>query len=237
MIRLHLTLLAALTLTSGCLLAGAGDNPDRDRGAQGDAAEAPAPTAGLREALRVGVERTVERTAREGGYFDSERIRIPLPPEFQSASQRLRRLGLERQVEDFERTMNRAAETAAREATGVFLNAIRDMEPADALGILRGGEDAATRYLEETARSELQRRYQPLIAEGMERSGVYRAYNPLRSRYNAIPFVPPLELELEDYVTDRALDGLFTVLAEEEARVRNDPVARTTELLRRTFGR
>ncbi|WP_290652327.1 DUF4197 domain-containing protein [Aquisalimonas sp.] len=190
----------------------------------------------LREALRVGTERTVERTAREDGYLGNARIRIELPDELQSAATRLRAAGLGSQVDELERTMNRAAESAAQEAASVFADAIRNMRPADVYAVLNGEDAAATAYLREHSESELRQRYQPVIQGHMEQTGVYRVYQPLRNTYNQLPLLGELDLDLERYVTDRALDGLFTVLAEEEARIREDPRARTSELLRDVFG-
>ncbi|MFV8836308.1 DUF4197 domain-containing protein [Aquisalimonas sp.] len=193
--------------------------------------------AALRDALRVGTERTVDRTAREDGYLGNADIRIPLPEQFDSAASQLQRVGLGGQVDTLERTMNRAAEQAASEAASVFAGAIRDMRPADVHAVLNGGSDAATRYLRDQSESELRERYRPIVREQMDAAGVYRVYQPLRDGYNQLPLLPSLELDLDRYVTDQALDGLFTVLAEEEARIRADPAARTTALLRDVFGR
>lgn len=192
--------------------------------------------AGLREALQVGVQRTVSRTARVDGYLASELIRIGLPPEMESVASRLRQVGLGGQVDDLEVAMNRAAEQAAGEATAVFGDAIRNMRPADVYAVLNGGSDAATRYLEGQSRDTLRARYAPIVRNRMADANAYSHYRDIVSAWNQLPLVEPLTLNLEDYVTDRALDGLFTVLAEEEARIRRDPVARTSELLRNVFG-
>lgn len=193
--------------------------------------------AALREALRVGTERTVDRTAREDGYLGNADIRIPLPEQFDSAAAQLQRIGLGGRVDALERSMNRAAEQAASEAASVFVDAIRGMRPADVHAVLDGGSDAATHYLREQSEAELRERYQPIVREQMDTAGVYRVYQPLRDGYNQLPLLPRLELDLDRYVTDQALDGLFTVLAEEEERIRADPAARTTALLRDVFGR
>lgn len=193
--------------------------------------------AALREALRVGAERTVDRTARENGYLGNADIRIPLPDQLDSAGSQLQRVGLGAQVDALEHSMNRAAEQAANEAVSVFADAIQQMRPADVYAVLNGDRDAATRYLREQSESELRTRYQPIVREQMDAAGVYRVYQPLRDSYNQLPLLPRLELDLDRYVTDQALDGLFTVLAEEEERIREDPAARTTALLRDVFGR
>ncbi len=233
--RLHhlLPLLLALSLTACAglelprdLSFGRDDNGDSDRGAEA-----------IREALRVGTERTVDRTGRDDGYLGNALIRIGLPEEFQTAGDRLRSIGLGGQVDDLERRMNRAAEAAATEAAPIVASAIRDMQPSDVYAVIRGEDDAATRYLRDRSEETLRERYEPVVREHMAETGVYRVYQPLRESYNRLPGVPELELDLDRYVTDRALDGLFTVLAEEEGRIREDPAARTTELLREYFGR
>lgn len=192
--------------------------------------------AGLREALRVGTERASERTGRADGYLGNELIRIPLPERLQTAGSQLRRVGLGRQVDELEVAMNRAAELAAREAGSVFADAIRRMQPADVYAVFNGGPDAATRYLRQSAEAVLKQRYQPIVADRLEGVNGYAVYQDIVARWNRLPLVEPLEFDLEDYVTERALDGIFTVLAEEEQRIRQDPVARTTQLLRDVFG-
>lgn len=191
---------------------------------------------GLREALRLGTERASGRTGRTDGYLGNELIRIPLPEQLQSAGNRLRGLGLGRQVDELEVAMNRAAELAAREAASVFADAIRRMRPADVYAVFNGGPDAATRYLRQSSEAVLKQRYQPIVAERLERVNGYSVYQDIVSRWNRLPLVEPITSDLESYVTDLALDGLFTVLAEEEQRIRDDPAARTTQLLRDVFG-
>ena len=198
---------------------------DDDRGAEA-----------IREALRVGTERTVDRTGREDGYLGNAMIRIGLPEEFHSAAGQLRRVGLGGQVDELEQRMNRAAEAAATEAAPIFTDAIRDMRPSDVYAVIRGEDDAATRYLRDQSEATLQERYEPVVQKHLGEAGVYRVYQPLRDSYNRLPGLPELELDLDRYVTDRALEGVFAVLAEEEGRIRENPAARTTELLREYFG-
>ncbi|WP_019625390.1 DUF4197 domain-containing protein [Thioalkalivibrio sp. ALJT] len=223
--------LLMLALLSGC----AGLDV-RDLGLGGSGEEARAEQA-IREALRIGAERTVERTGREDGYRGNDLIRIGLPQELESVGDTLRRVGLARQVDDLERRMNRAAEEAAREAVPVFVSAIRDMRPDDVYGVLRGPDDAATQYLRGASEATLRERYAPIVREQMQRAEIERVYQPLREAAGRIPGLSALDVDLDRYVTDRALDGLFTILAEEEQRIREDPAARTTRLLREHFGR
>ncbi|MEM7481369.1 MAG: DUF4197 domain-containing protein [Acidobacteriota bacterium] len=192
---------------------------------------------GLREALNVGSGRAVTRVSSHDGYLANELIRIRLPEELATMAEALRRIGFSRQVDELEIAMNRAAEEAASEAKPIFVNAIRQMTIADAWGILRGEETAATQYFRQRTEATLAARFQPIIEEKMDQVGLARQYRTLADTYNALPFVTRPAIDLDDYLTDRALDGLFHELAEEERKIRQDPVARTTELLRRVFGR
>jgi hypothetical protein len=192
---------------------------------------------GLREALRVGSERAGTRLAREDAYFGDPRFRIGLPDQLESAATQLRRIGLGGRIDQLELAMNRAAEAAAAEAVGAFAAAIRQMQPADVQAVFRGGDDAATRYLRRNAESSLQQRYQPIVRRQLEQVRGLEYYRDLAQAWNRLPGVEPLEADLDRWVTEQALDGLFLALAEEEARIRHDPVARTTELLRQVFGR
>ena len=132
--------------------------------------------------------------------------------------------------------MNRAAETAAAEATPVFIDAVKSMSFADAKDILKGNDTAATDYFRDATRKELTGRYQPIVRKAMDSVGAVQAFEDLQSRYNDLPFTPDLNYQIEDYVVEQALDGLFNVLASEEKKIRENPAARTTELLRRVFG-
>ncbi len=192
--------------------------------------------AGLREALRIGAERTVTRTSALDGFRGNPSLRIPVPEKLDSAARTLRKLGLDRQVDEFETAMNRAAEKASREAIGVFWEAISAMTLPDAMGILRGGDTAATEFFEERTSATLRERFRPIVAEKMEQVGIYRVYGRLMDRYTQLPLVSEPVIDLDAYVTDEALTGLFSVLAQEERKIREDPAARTTELLRRVFG-
>lgn len=190
---------------------------------------------GLREALRVGVGRAIDRVSVVDGYLANELIRIHLPEELQDMAELLRRIGFSRQVDALEVAMNRAAEQAAGEAREVFVDTIVDMSIADAFGILRGGETAATDYLHGRTSNHLRARFRPIIEQRMEKLELYRAYDQLAGTYNALPFTKRPAVSLDTYLTDRSLHGLFAILADEERKIRRDPVARTTELLRRVF--
>lgn len=192
---------------------------------------------GLKEALSLGTERAVERLAAPDGYLANELIRIRLPEELDDMASALSKIGFSRQVDELEVAMNRAAEKSAREAVTVFVDAIITMSWADVGSILRGHETAATQFLEQQTRQNLRSRFQPIVRTQLNQVGLYRQYERLAQAYNSIPFVTRPAVDLDVYVTDRALDGLFRELGEEEKKIRRDPIARTTELLRRVFGR
>jgi hypothetical protein len=193
--------------------------------------------AGLREALRVGTDHTVLATARVDGYLGNALIRIALPEQLQSAAATLRTFGLGAQVEELETGMNRAAEIAAGEARQIFWDAVSDMSIADAFGILRGHQTAATDYFRDRSGQALRARFQPIVADKIGQINLSRVYGRIADVYNGFaPAGSERLVDLESYVTDRALDGLFTVLGQEERRIREDPLARSTDLLKRVFG-
>lgn len=192
-------------------------------------------TAGLEEALEIGSRRTIDRTAVIDGFLGNELIRILIPDELDSMARRLRQLGLGRQVDELEVAMNRAAEEAAGEARQILSAEIRALTFPDAMAILRGGATAATDLLYERTSGEIREQFHPIVVEKMEAVGLARLYEDLVGRYDRLPFVTRTAVDLDEYVTDEALAGLFTILREEERRIREDPVARTTELLRRVF--
>lgn len=190
---------------------------------------------GLREALRVGSERAVARTSKLDGFLANQLIRIAVPDELEKMTSALRKVGFSRQVDEFEVSMNRAAEKASGEAAAVFWEAVQGMTIEDACAVLQGGKHAATNLLRERTSSQLAARFRPIVVRKMNDVGLARLYGDLAARYDALPFGQKPAVQLEDYVTDKALDGVFKILAKEEERIRADPVARTTELLRKVF--
>jgi uncharacterized protein DUF4197 len=193
--------------------------------------------AGLKDALEVGTRSAVAIASRKGGYSDDPRLRIGLPDALDKLAKGLRVLGFSDQLEELELAMNRAAEEAAAQAAPVFAEAIARMTITDARAILEEGDSAATEYFERATRSELESRFAPIIGEKMGRVGVVQRYDQLLSRYRSLPFTQSPSLDIRRYVTDRALDGLFVLLAEQERLIRTDPAARTTALLKQVFGR
>jgi len=192
--------------------------------------------AGLKDALRIGTRRAADKTSRVDGFYGNQLIRIALPDQYTDAADALRRLGLGSQVDSFELSMNRAAEQASAEAVDVFLSAVTRLTIADALDILHGENNAATLYFWEQTNDELRSRFQPIVRERMEAVGVYRLYEDLSSYYSLLPVSKPEAVALDAYITTETLAGLFLMLEKEEFKIRKDPGARTTELLRRVFG-
>lgn len=191
---------------------------------------------GLRQALDVGIQRTTASLSASGAFGANPALRLRLPGELGRFAQTLRGVGLGGQVDALEDAMNRAAETASGEVVPVFASAIGSMTIADAFAILNGENDAATRYFETRTAAELQRRIQPIAAGAMREVGLYTIYDDLRAAYDRIPLAKPASVDLEAHVAERTLAALFGRLAEEEGRIREDPGARTTALLRRVFG-
>ncbi len=194
-------------------------------------------TAGLKEALRVGTERAVDNTSKLDGFLGNALIRIVIPEQFEDASEVLKSMGFGKQVDNFEIAMNRAAERASGEAIDIFWNAITRMTLADAFGILNGGETAATDFFRDRTEEELRSRFNPIVKQKMSDVGLYQLYNDLKDYYDKIPMTTAPALNLDEYITEKTLNGLFVVLGQEEKRIREDPLARTTDLLRRVFAK
>jgi len=193
--------------------------------------------AGLRQALSIGTEKAVQSAARPDGYFGNQAIKILLPEGMQKTADVLGRLGMRRQVDEFVLSMNRAAENAAPRAASIFGGAIRDMSIEDAQQILRGGDTAATEFFKRKSSEEIFKAFKPIVSASMQEVGTIALFNNLMAKYNSIPLVPKTTLDIEQYVTAKATDGLFFMVAQEEKKIRTDPAARTTELLRSVFGK
>jgi len=192
---------------------------------------------GLREALEKGVHIAVDLLGQMDGYFGNPKVRIPLPDHLQQISDGLRMVGQGQYADEFELTMNRAAEAAAPEAKAIFMDAIRDMSIEDARKILDGADDAATQYFRKVGEARLRERMQPVVEQATAGAGVTNAYNGLVKNLEFLGNVVDTQsLDLNNYVTGKALDGLFLLIAEEEKRIRENPVERTTDLLRKVFG-
>lgn len=194
--------------------------------------------AGLKQALEHGTQKAVGLLGRENGYFANARVKIPMPAKLARTEKLLRKVGQGKVADEFVLSLNRAAEAAAPEAKAVFLKVIRQMTVKDAINIVRGPDDAATAYFREHSEVALRDRFRPIVAAATDKVGVTRRYKHLLKEAGPMSmFVDTRSLDLDDYVTRKALDGLFLMVADEEKRIRQDPVARTTDLLRKVFGR
>ncbi len=190
----------------------------------------------IRDALSKGIGNAVKAVAQENGYLGNDLIKIPFPSEFRNVESRLRSLGLNRQVDDAITSMNRAAENAATEAAPIFLGALRKMSIQDAISLVRGDSSAATKFLERTTRTELVEKFKPVISQALDKTEATRHWGDVVGLYNKIPFVSKINSDLPQYVTDKALDGLFVMIAKEESQIRVNPIARTTDVLKQVFG-
>jgi hypothetical protein len=191
--------------------------------------------AGLKEALGVGTEKAVALVSQADGYYGNPDIKIPLPESVQKAEKLLRAAGYGEKVDAFELSMNRAAERAAPEAKSIFQDAISEMSFEDAKKILNGRDNEATLYFEDKTSGRLQELFKPIVKDSMGEVGVTRSFQDLNAKAESMPFGKSLSFDLDQYVTDGALQGLFKMLAEQERQIRTDPAARVTDLLQKVF--
>lgn len=190
---------------------------------------------GLKEALEIGTSEAVGLVSKQGGYFDNPAIRIPLPEQIRKVEKLLRTAGFGSKLDAFELSMNRAAEQAAPEAKSIFWGAIKKMDINDAKRIINGHDNEATRYFKDKTYDRLQQSFKPVVKNSMGQVGVTRLYQDLNAKVESIPFAGSLSFDLDQYVTAGALDGLFRMLAQEEKKIRSDPAARVTDLLKKVF--
>ena len=191
---------------------------------------------GLKEALQIGTKNAVEIVSQAGGYYENPKIKIPLPDAVRKVEKLLRGVGYGTQLDDFEMSMNRAAEKAAPEAKNIFWDAIKQLSFADARNILQGKDNEATLYFKEKTYDPLSEIFKPIAHNAMSEVGVTRNYQKIDEKVRSMPFVGGLSFDLDEYVTNGALEGLFLMLAEEEKKIRQDPSARITDLLKQVFG-
>jgi hypothetical protein len=193
--------------------------------------------AGLKEALNVGVERAISLLGQDGGFLNDVAVRIPMPESLQTVERGLRAVGQDAVADDFVATMNHAAERAVPETTAILMETIKNMSLADARQILDGPDDAATRYFREQNQEQLSAAILPIVRDATEKTGVTSAYKQLIGGMGFLnQFGNQDSLDLDAYVTRKSLDGLFVKLADEERSIREDPVARSTDLLKKVFG-
>ena len=193
--------------------------------------------AGLKEALQVATEKTVSLTGKTDGYFTNQAIKILMPERLRTFESGLRAVGYGPQIDELVLGMNRAAERAAPQAKQIFFDAIGGMSFDDARKILNGGDTAATQYFKAKATPQLTAAFRPVVERSMSQVGVSRQYKDLVSRFDAIPFAKSQAFDLDGYVVDKGLGGLFVVLGEQEKQIRTNPAARATDLLEEVFKR
>ena len=191
---------------------------------------------GLKEALTTGASKGTDLVSQLDGYYKNTEIRIPFPPEVKRVEDRLRQIGMGGEVDKFVLALNRAAEDAAKEAKPIFVSAIRQMTIQDAWTILRGEPTAATQYLNRTTSPELKERFSPIVENSLNKVNAAQLYTNLITSYNKIPLVQKVNPNLNEYATDKAIEGLFVMVAKEEKNIRENPRARTSDVLKKVFG-
>lgn len=192
---------------------------------------------GLREALTIGTDNSSSLASRTDGFLKNPLIFIPFPPEAKIVKEKLTAIGMGDKVAKFEQTLNRAAEEAAKKAAPIFINAIKSMSISDGFTILKGTDTAATHYLKDKTTAELHDKFKPSVVEAIQKVQLTKYWSPLATAYNMIPGVQKQNPDLNEYVTQRAITGLFTLIAIEEAKIRKDPAAQVTDLLKKVFGK
>lgn len=228
-----MTTFARVLVVALCLLAlpaGAGTT----RASQNDAA------AGMREALAKGVDQAVRQLGRKDGFLGDKLVRIAVPKKLQKLAKTARKLGAEKYVDAFEVSMNRAAEKAVPLAAGIFADAVREMSVDDALTIVGGGDDAATRYFRKVSDERLEAAFLPVVSRAMDETDVAKAYKKLGKKAGGLGGLlggSDTDADLDRYVTRKAMDGLYYYVAEKEKAIRKNPLAQGSDLLRRVFGK
>lgn len=192
---------------------------------------------GIKEALVNGTNETVKLVSKADGYLGNPEIKIPFPAQAKEMESKLRSIGLGKKVDEFNVSMNRAAEKAAAEAKPIFVNAIKSMSVKDAVTIVKGQNDAATQYLKTTTSPELNTKFQPVIKSSLDSVNATKHWGDLVTAYNKIPLVKKMNPNLTEYVTGKAIDGMFVMIAKEEDKIRKDPAARTSALLKKVFAK
>lgn len=192
---------------------------------------------GLKEALSIGTENAVKNVSQVDGYFGNQIIKILLPEKIQAVADVLKKIGYQKQVDEFILSMNRAAEKAAPKAASFFVDAIKEMTFDDAQKILNGGDTSATDFFKNKTSDKLYNAFKPVISSSMEEVGVTRSYKEMMAPYESLPLVGKESLNLDHYVTNKALDGLFYMIGQEEKKIRTDPAARVTDLLKTVFSK
>ena len=223
MLRLT-TLAASLLLSAGAFALSLSDLTQSDA------------SGGLKDALTQGAQIAVKQLGKPGGFSDNDEVRIELPGKLGKAAQTMKMMGMGEQVEELEASMNKAAEAAAPQAQAILVDAVKKMTVADAKSILAGDDDSATQYLNKSSREQIRAKFLPIVKQATDKVGVAQQYNSFAGQAAALGVVDAKSANVENYVTEKALDGLFKMIAEQEASIRQNPAGAATSLAKKVFG-
>jgi Protein of unknown function (DUF4197) len=193
-------------------------------------------TAGLKQALTLGAQKSADRLSVVNGFLGNKAVEILMPEQAQKVEKTLRSMGMGKLVDDAIASMNHAAEDASKSAAPIFVNAIKSMTVTDGLNILRGADTSATAYLRKSASPDLTKAYTPVIDSALQKTGATKYWKDVFDTYNKIPLVSKVDPDLSSYVTQKAINGIFYYVAQEEIQIRKDPAAQITDLLKKVFG-
>jgi hypothetical protein len=192
--------------------------------------------AGLKQALSLGAQKSADRLSVVNGFLDDKAVEILMPLQAQKVEKTLRNMGMGKLVDDAITSMNHAAEDASKSAAPIFINAIKNMTVTDGVNILKGSDTAATGYLRKSSTPQLTKAYTPVIDSALQKTGATKYWKDVFDTYNKIPLVSKVNPDLSSYVTQKAIDGIFYYVAQEEIKIRKDPAAQVTDLLKKVFG-
>jgi len=191
---------------------------------------------GLKDALTVGTNNSTASASKLDGFNNNTAIKLLFPPEAKAMETKLRSIGMGAQCDKFIETLNRGAEEASKSAAPIFLDAVKQLSITDGLKILKGEDNAATMFLKNSTTSQLKVAFAPIVKAALDKVKITKYWNPLAKAYNKIPFVQKVNPDLNAYVTDKAIEGLFKLIADEEYKIRKDPAARINDILQKVFG-
>ena len=191
---------------------------------------------GLKQALTQGASKAVSNLGAPGGFLDNPKVKIPLPPSVQKIGDTMRKLGMSKYADELDTTMNRAAEAAVPEAKTLLVNSVKNMSVDDAKGILKGGDDSATQYFRRTTSDQMTQKFKPIVQKAMAKVKLTEKYDQFAGKASKFGLVKEQDAHLDDYVTQKAMDGLYLMIAEEEKSIRKDPVSAASSLARKVFG-
>jgi len=190
----------------------------------------------IKEALVKGTSKGTNFISKVDGFYKNPEIKIPFPPEAKKVESTLKDIGLQKQVNEVVLSLNRAAEDASKSAKDIFVSAITDMSISDAINIVKGNNNAATTYLKQKTTAKLMNAFSPVIKKSLDKVNATKYWATAMNAYNKVPFVEKVNANLTEYVTEKAINALFLMISREEEQIRKDPIARTTDLLKKVFG-